>query len=85
LARWHFGRIARNLAVSRTSLDASSPTSILPLIRAFTKDILRVITELGYEEDKQVTQLFGDGGCCSTDPAFGRHIDVFFNDPRLQP
>ena len=46
----------------------------------FTKDILRVIPELGYEEDKQVTQLFGDRRMLFHDPAFGRHIDVFFNE-----
>ncbi len=46
----------------------------------FTKDILRVISALGYEEDKQVTQLFGDRRMLFHDPAFGRHIDVFFNE-----
>jgi hypothetical protein len=46
----------------------------------FTKDILRVLPALGYEEDKQVTQLFGDRRMLFHDPAFGRHIDVFFNE-----
>ena len=45
----------------------------------FVKDIRRVLTELGYEEDKQVTQLFGDRRMLFHDPAFGRHIDVFLN------
>ena len=45
----------------------------------FVKDIRRVLTELGYEEDKQVTQLFGDRRMLFHDPAFSRHIDVFFN------
>ena len=45
----------------------------------FFKDIIRVLTELGYQEDKQVTQLFGDRRMIFHDPAFGRHIDVFFN------
>jgi hypothetical protein len=45
----------------------------------FFKDIIRVLTELGYREDKQVTQLFGDRRMIFHDPAFGRHIDVFFN------
>jgi hypothetical protein len=45
----------------------------------YTKDITRVLTELGYEEDKQVTQLFGDKRMIFHDPAFGRHIDVFYN------
>ena len=45
----------------------------------YFKDIIKVLTELGYEEDKQVTQLFGDQRMIFHDPAFGRHIDVFFN------
>jgi len=45
----------------------------------FFKDIVRVLTELGYQEDKQVTQLFGDRRMLFHDPAFGRHIDVFYN------
>ena len=45
----------------------------------FVKDIRRILTELGYEEDKQVTQLFGDRRMVFHDPAFGRHIDVFYN------
>jgi hypothetical protein len=45
----------------------------------FVREIRRVLTELGYEEDKQVTQLFGDRRMLFHDPAFGRHIDVFFN------
>ncbi len=45
----------------------------------FVRDIRRILTELGYEEDKQVTQLFGDRRMLFHDPAFGRHIDVFFN------
>ena len=45
----------------------------------FVKDIRRILTELGYDEDKQVTQLFGDRRMLFHDPAFGRHIDVFFN------
>ena len=45
----------------------------------FTRDVRRVLTELGYEEDKQVTQLFGDRRMLFHDPAFGRHIDVFYN------
>jgi hypothetical protein len=45
----------------------------------FSRDITRVLSELGYQEDKQVTQLFGDRRMLFHDPAFGRHIDVFFN------
>jgi hypothetical protein len=45
----------------------------------YFKLIIKVLTELGYEEDKQVTQLFGDQRMIFHDPAFGRHIDVFYN------
>src|SRR5574341_2271706 len=45
----------------------------------FVRDIRRILMELGYEEDKQVTQLFGDRRMVFHDPAFGRHADVFFN------
>jgi hypothetical protein len=45
----------------------------------FTKDILRFMSSLGYKEDKQVTQLFGEYRLLFHDPAFGRHIDIFFN------
>lgn len=45
----------------------------------FVRDIRRILTELGYEEDKQVTQLFGERRMLFHDPAFGRHADIFFN------
>ena len=45
----------------------------------FNRDIIRVLTELGYSEDKQVTQLFGDRRMLFHDPVFERHIDVFYN------
>ena len=45
----------------------------------FTQDIRRILTELGYKEDKQVTQLFGDRRMLFHDPVHGRHIDIFFN------
>ncbi len=45
----------------------------------FVRDVRRVLTELGYEEDKQVTQLFGDRRMLFHDPVFGRHADVFYN------
>jgi hypothetical protein len=45
----------------------------------FVKDIRRILTELGYKEDKQVTQLFGDRRMLFHDPVFDRHVDVFFD------
>jgi hypothetical protein len=43
------------------------------------RDVRRILTDLGYEEDRQVTQLFGERRMLFHDPAFGRHVDVFFN------
>jgi len=45
----------------------------------FFKDIRRVLTELGYEEDKMVTQLFGEYRLLFHDPTYGLHIDVFLD------
>jgi hypothetical protein len=67
-----FGYIQDKLGRKFTDIDfASYPR--------FVRDIRRILTELGYEEDKQVTQLFGDRRMLYHDPVFGRHIDVFFN------
>ena len=67
-----FGYIQDKLGRKFTDIDfASYPR--------FVRDIRRVLTELGYEEDKQVTQLFGDRRMLYHDPVLGRHIDVFFN------
>lgn len=45
----------------------------------FGGDISRLLGELGYEEDKMVTRLFGDTRMLFHDPLYGRHIDIFFN------
>ena len=45
----------------------------------FVRDVRRILTDLGYDEDKQVTQLFGDRRMLFRDPAFDRHTDVFLN------
>ena len=67
-----FGYIQDRLGRRFTDFDfASYPR--------FFKDIIRVLTELGYQESKQVTQLFGDKRMIFLDPEFGRHIDVFYN------
>jgi hypothetical protein len=67
-----FGYIQDDLGRVFTDIDfASYPR--------FFKDIVRVLTELGYEEDKSVTQLFSESRLLFHDPLFGRHIDIFFN------
>ena len=66
-----YGYIQDKLGRKFTDIDfASYPR--------FVRDIRRILTELGYEEDKQVTQLFGDRRMVFHDPAFGRHIDMFY-------
>lgn len=45
----------------------------------FFKDISRLMAELGYQEDKAVTQLFSESRLLFHDPVYGRHIDIFFN------
>jgi hypothetical protein len=67
-----FGYIQDALGRQFTDIDfASYPR--------FFKDIVRLLTGLGYQEDKTVTQLFSDRRLLFHDPVFGRHIDVFFN------
>jgi hypothetical protein len=67
-----YGYIQEKLGRRFTDIDFASYPK-------FVKDIRRILSELGYEEDKQVTQLFGDRRMLFHDPVFGRHIDVFFN------
>jgi len=67
-----FGYIQDELGRHFTDIDfASYPR--------FFKDIVRLLTELGYQEDKAVTQLFSESRLLFHDLKFGRHIDIFFN------
>jgi len=67
-----YGHLQDKLGRKFTDIDfASYPR--------FVREIRRVLSGLGYQEDKQVTQLFGDRRMLFHDPAFGRHVDVFFN------
>lgn len=67
-----YGYIQDELGRKFTDIDfASYPR--------FFKDISRLLAELGYEEDKAVTQLFSESRLLFHDPQFGRHIDIFFN------
>jgi hypothetical protein len=47
--------------------------------REYFKDIVRLMSELGYEEDKMVTRLFSEFRLLFHDPLYGRHIDIFFD------
>src|SRR3989304_3760718 len=45
----------------------------------FFKDIQRLLGELGYQEDKMVSRLFGEHRMLFHAPLHGRHIDIFFD------
>jgi hypothetical protein len=68
-----FGYIQDDLGRMFTDIDLAS-------YPRFMKDLLRVLPELGYQEDKVVTQLFSDSRMLFHDLVFGRHVDVFFNN-----
>ena len=67
-----YGYIQDALGREFTDIDFAS-------YRRFFKDIVRLMTELGYEEDKMVTRLFSDSRLLFHDTKNGRHIDVFFD------
>ncbi len=66
-----FGHIQDELGRKFTDIDFAS-------YRRFIKDIRRLLSELGYLEEKMVTQLFGDARLLFNDPVYDRHIDIFF-------
>ncbi len=68
-----FGYIQNALGREFTDIDFAS-------YERYFKDILRLLNDLGYEEDKMVTRLFGDRRLLFHDTLNGRHIDVFFNE-----
>jgi hypothetical protein len=67
-----FGYIQDDLGRVFTDIDFAS-------YQHFFKEILALLTALGYEEDKMVTRLFGEFRLLFHDPKFGRHIDIFFD------
>jgi hypothetical protein len=68
-----FGYLQEALGRIFTDIDFAS-------YHRFYKDIQRLLTELGYEEDKTVSRLFGEHRMLFHDPVFGRHIDIFFDE-----
>jgi hypothetical protein len=67
-----YGYIQDSLGRVFTDIDFAS-------YRAYFKDIVRVLPDLGYVEDKMVTRLFSEFRLLFHDPIFGRHIDIFFD------
>jgi hypothetical protein len=67
-----FGYIQESLGRVFTDIDFAS-------YRSNFKDIVRLLPELGYEEDKMVTRLFSEFRLLFHDPLYGRHIDIFFD------
>ena len=46
-------------------------------------EVMRLLTDLGYEEDTWVSRLFGDQRLVYHDHANQRHIDVFFDQMKF--
>jgi hypothetical protein len=67
-----FGYIQDQLGRVFTDIDFAS-------YKVHFKDIISFLTELGYEEDKMVTRLFGEFRLLFHDPIYDRHIDIFFD------
>lgn len=67
-----FGYIQDALGREFTDIDFASYSH-------FFKDIVQVLSELGYIEDKMVTRLFSEVRLLFHDPVHGRHIDIFFD------
>lgn len=67
-----FGYIQDSLGRVFTDIDFAS-------YKKFFRDIVRLLPELGYEEDKMVTRLFSEYRLLFHDTKFGRHIDIFFD------
>jgi hypothetical protein len=66
-----FGYLQDALGRKFTDIDFAS-------YRRYSREVNRLLIELGYIEEKMVTQLFGDARMLFNDPVFGRHIDIFF-------
>lgn len=67
-----YGYIQDSLGRVFTDIDFAS-------YQEYFKDIVRLMAELGYEEDKMVTRLFSEFRLLFHDPVYGRHIDIFFD------
>src|SRR3989304_3551937 len=67
-----FGYLQEALGRVFTDIDFAS-------YQRFFKDIQHLLGELGYQEDKMVSRLFGEHRMLFHDPLHGRHIDIFFD------
>jgi hypothetical protein len=67
-----FGYMQDSLGRVFTDIDFAS-------YRSNFKDIVRLLPEMGYEEDKMVSRLFSEFRLLFQDPVYGRHIDIFFD------
>jgi hypothetical protein len=71
-----FGYLQASLGRVFTDIDFAS-------YRKFTNRIIEFITACGYEEDKRVSQLFGESRLVFHDLENNRHIDVFMDELRF--
>lgn len=67
-----FNTIQQNLGRVFTDIDFAA-------YRKFSQRIIKFLTACGYQEDKEVSQLFGTSRLVFHDIANKRHIDVFFD------
>src|SRR3990172_7478485 len=72
-----FGHLQQALGRVFTDIDFAS-------YRRFFPDLQRLFRSLGYQEDMMVSRLFGESPILFHDPAYGPHVDVFF-DPLPSP
>ncbi len=71
-----FGYLQDALGRVFTDIDFASYQRFFP-------DIQRLMADLGYQEDKMVSRLFGESRMLFHDPVYGRHIDIFFDQLRF--
>lgn len=67
-----YGYLQDSLGRIFTDIDFAS-------YQQYFQDIVRLLPELGYKEDKMVTRLFSEFRLLFHDPIYGRHIDIFFD------
>jgi hypothetical protein len=67
-----YGYIQDSLGRAFTDIDFVS-------YQRYFGDIVRLLTDLGYQEDKMVSRLFSEVRLLFHDRQFGRHIDIFFD------
>jgi hypothetical protein len=71
-----FNYLQESLGREFTDIDFAS-------YRRHTNKIIEFLTSCGYQEDRRITQLYGDSRLVFHDVEHNRHIDVFFDELRF--